>query len=66
MLQESRLAVEGVNWDQAVFYLALTLDTAKITKLGLDEVVLRWRKARGRAPRITTKEVRGPLQEDTD
>ena len=55
-----------MNWDQAVFYLALTLDRAKITELGLDEVVPRWRKARGRAPGITTKEVRGPLQEEKD
>ena len=30
MLKESRLEVEGVNWDQAVYYLALTLDRAKV------------------------------------
>ena len=39
MLKESRLEVEGVNWDQAVYYLALTLDRAKVTELELDEVV---------------------------
>ena len=66
MLTESSLKVEGVNWDQAVFYLALTLDRAKVTELGLDEVVPKWRKARGRAPGITTKEVRRPLQEQKD
>ena len=38
MLQESRLQVEGVNWDQAVLYLALTLERAKITELGLDTI----------------------------
>ena len=66
MLEESSLEVEGVNWDQAVHYLALTLDRAKVMQLGLDEVVPRWRKARGRAPGITTKEVRSPLQEQKD
>ena len=66
MLTESSLKVEGVNWDQAVFYLALNLDRAKVTELGLDEVVPKWRKARGRAPGITTKEVRSPLQEEKD
>ena len=44
-----------------MFYFALTRDRAKITELGLDEVVPRWRKARGRAPGITTKEVLEPL-----
>ena len=66
MLRECRLEVEGVNWDQAVYYLALTLDRAKVAELGLDEVVPKWRKARGRAPGITTKEVRSPLQEQKD
>ena len=64
MLQESRLVIEGVNWNEAVFYLALTLDRAKVTELGLDEVVPKWRGRRGRPPGITTKEVRGPLQEE--
>ena len=66
MLEESSLEVEGVNWDQAVYYLALTLNRTKITGLGLEEVVPRWRSARGRAPGITTKEVRSPLQEQKD
>ena len=66
MLKESRLEVEGVNWDQAVYYIALNLDRTKVTELGLDEVVPKWRKARGRAPGITSKEVRGPLQEQKD
>ena len=44
MLRECRLEVEGVNWDQAVYYLALTLDRAKVTELGLDEVVPKWRE----------------------
>ena len=66
LVRESDLKVEGVNWDQAVYYLALTLDRAKVIELGLDEVVPRWRKSRGRAPGITTKEVRGPLQEQKD
>ena len=64
MLQESRLVIEGVNWNEAVFYLALTLDRAKVTELRLDEVVPKWRGRRGRPPGITTKEVRGPLQEE--
>ena len=64
MLQESRLVIEGVNWNEAVFYLALTLDRAKVTELGLDEVVPKWKGRRGRPPGITTKEVRGPLQEE--
>ena len=66
MLEESSLEVEGVNWDQAVLYLVLTLDRAKVIELGLEDVVPKWRKARGRAPGITTKEVRGPLQEQKD
>ena len=66
MLQESRLVIEGVNWNEAVFYLALTLDRAKVTELGLDEVVPKWKGRRGRPPGITTKEVRGPLQAEKD
>ena len=66
MMMESKLVVEGVNWDQAVYYLALTLDIAKVRELGLEEVVPKWRKTRGRAPGITTKEVRSPLQEQKD
>ena len=58
MLNESRLVVEGVNWDQAVFYIALTIDRARVEEMGLGEVVPKWRKDRGRAPGITTKEVR--------
>ena len=66
MLNESTLVVEGVNWDQAVYYLALTINRAKVEELGLGEVVPRWRKDRGRAPGITTKEVRAPLQEQKE
>ena len=66
LLNESRLVVEGVNWDQAALYIALTITRAKVEELGLGEVVPKWRKDRGRAPGITTKEVRGPLQEDKD
>ena len=66
MLEESRLVVEGVNWDQAVYYLALTINRAKVEELGLGEVVPKWRKDRGRAPGITTKEVRAPLQEQKE
>ena len=66
MLRESRLEVDGVNWDQAVYYLALTLTRDKVVDLGLEDVVPKWRKARGRAPGITTKEVRAPLQEEKD
>ena len=66
MLEESRLVVEGVNWDQAVYYLALTINRAKVEELGLGEVVPKRRKDRGRAPGITTKEVRAPLQEQKE
>ena len=66
LLNESRLVVEGVNWDHAVFHLALTLTRAKVEELGLGDVVPRWRKDRGRAPGITTKEVRAPLQEQRE
>ena len=56
----------GVNWDQAALYLAVTLSRDKVSELGLQEVVPAWRRAggRGRAPGITTKEIRGPLQEE--
>ena len=68
LVQESRLVVEGVNWDQAALYLAVTLTREKVNELGLQEVVPAWRRAggRGRPPGITTKEVRGPLQEEKD
>ena len=66
LVKESSLVVEGVNWDQAALYLAVTLSRDKVNELGLQEVVPAWRRAggRGRAPGITTKEIRGPLQEE--
>ena len=64
LLREGRLLIEGVNWDQAVLYLALTKTRQEVEELGLGEVVPRRKGARGRAPGITTKEVRGPLQEE--
>ena len=62
------LVVEGVNWDQAPLYLAVTLTSEKVQELRLQEVVPTWKRAggRGRPPGITTKEVRGPLQEEKD
>ena len=68
MVKESTLVVEGVNWDQAALYLALTLDREKVEELELQEVVPTWKKAggRGRHPGINTKEVRAPLQEEKD
>ena len=67
MLREGDLVVEGINWDQAVLYLAVTLTRARVQELGLQEVVPARRKTGGRgAPGIVTKEVRGPLQEDKD
>ena len=66
LLRDGRLVVEGVNWDQAVLYLALTRTRQEVEELGLAEVVPKRRGARGRAPGITTKEVRGPLQEEKD
>ena len=35
-------------------------------ELGLEEVVPSWRKTRGTAPGIVTKEVRAPLQQEKD
>ena len=64
MLREGRLVVEGVHWDEAALYLALTLTRARVEELGLEEVVPRRKGTRGRAPGITTKEVRGPLQQE--
>ena len=66
LLRKGRLVVEGLNWDQAVLYLALTRTRQEVEELGLAEVVPKRRGARGRAPGITTKEVRGPLQEEKD
>ena len=63
-MKEGRLVLEGVNWDQAALYLALTMSRQKVEELGLGEVVPRRRGVRGRAPGITTKEVRAPLQEE--
>ena len=65
---ESTLVVEGVNWDQAGLYLALTLTRDKVDELNLQEVIPTWKKAggRGRHPGINTKEVRAPLQEEKD
>ena len=60
--------MEGVNWDQAALYLALTLARERVEELELQEVIPIWKKAggRGRHPGITTKEVKAPLQEDKD
>ena len=68
LVKDSRLVVEGVDWDQAVLYLAVTLTRDKVDEFGLQEIVPAWRRAggRGRPPGITTKEVRGPLQEEKD
>ena len=68
LVRESSLVVEGVNWDQAALYLAVTLTSEKVQELRLQEVVPTWKRAggRGRPPGITTKEVRGPLQEEKD
>ena len=68
MVMESTLVVEGVNWDQAGLYLALTLTRDKVDELNLQEVIPTWKKAggRGRHPGINTKEVRAPLQEEKD
>ena len=68
LVRESNLKVEGIHWDEAVLYLALTLAKEKVDELKLQEVIPAWKKAggRGRRPGITTKEVKGPLQEDKD
>ena len=44
--------------------MALTLTNAKVEELQLQEVLPRRKASRGREPGITTKEVRGPMQED--
>ena len=56
MMREGSLVVEGVNWDEAALYLALTITRTRIEELGLGEVVPTRRKmgARGRVPGITT------------
>ena len=68
LVKESTLVVEDVNWDQAALYVALNLDRTKVEERGLEDVIPAWRKAggRGRHPGMTTKEVRGPLQEEKD
>ena len=68
LVRESDLKVEGVNWDQAALYLALTLARERVEELELQETIPIWKKAggRGRHPGITTKEVKAPLQENKD
>ena len=39
MMREGSLGVEGVNWDEAALYLALTITRTRIEELGLGEVV---------------------------
>ena len=50
LLREGRLELEGVNWDQAALYLALTMSRQRVEELGLGEVVPRRKGTRGRAP----------------
>ena len=68
LVKQSTLVIEGINWEQAVLYIALNLDRTKVEEIGLEEVIPAWRRAggRGRHPGMTTKEVRGPLQEEKD
>ena len=68
LVRESPLAVEGVNRDQAVLSLALTIPRASVEELGLGDMVPRWRKAGGRrtAPGIVTKKVRAHLHQEKD
>ena len=68
MVMESTLVVEGVNWDQAGLYLALTMARDKVDEPNLQEMIPTWKKAggHGRHPGINTKEVRAPLQEGKD
>ena len=49
LVKESRLVIEGINWDQAALYLAVTLTSDKVQEFGLQEVVPTWKKAGGRA-----------------
>ena len=67
-VRESNLKMEGIHWDEAVLYLALTMAKEKVDEMKLQEVIPAWKKAGGRQrrPGITTKEVKGPLQEDVD
>ena len=68
LVKDTSLIVQDIDWEEAVLYVALTLDREEVEELGLKEVIPAWRKAggRGRHPGITTKEVRGPLQEEKD
>jgi hypothetical protein len=64
------VVVQGVDWEQACLYLAITLSRAEVEELGLEEVVPVWAKAataRCAPPGITTKEVKvAPLQQEKD
>ena len=68
LVRESSLVVEGVNWDQAALYLALTLTRDRVKELRLQEVIPAWRNAGGRGmhPGIVTKEETSPMQEAKD
>ena len=58
------LVVEGVDWEEACLYLAVTLSTDKVAELGLEQVVPVWKKvatARCNPPDIFTKEVKTAL-----
>jgi hypothetical protein len=59
--QESKLEIDGVNWEEACKYLALLIKPEEITTMGLTEVIQKRKHRRGRPPGITTAEVRYPL-----
>ena len=60
-VRESNLKVEGIHWEEAVLYLALTMAKEKVDEMKLQEVIPAWKKAGGRRrrPGITTNEVKG-------
>ena len=67
LLQQSGLEVSGVNWEEAVLYLSLTLPRQDTRRKDLGDLLPRWKKegtATCDQPGITTAEVKGPLQED--
>ena len=56
--QEGEFAIEGVDWEEATKYIAMVLTPDEIERLGFSEIVQERKHKRGRAPGITTPEVR--------
>ena len=63
---QSKLEIQGIEWEEACKYLALLLTPTEIDDLGLKEVVHQRKHKRGRPPGITTAEVGQRLHQPTE